>query len=243
MNEAARLLRNARRRTGLTQRQVAAKAGVPQSYVARIESSRLDPSVSSLSRLLRACATTLEAMPGSGEGVDRTLFRRDAAEDPRMTGSLAALRALADHDVRFVLIGGHAGLVHGSSLVTRDVDVCYDRDPGNLGRLTTALHAMHARLRGVDEDVPFVLDARTLCVGDSFTFETDHGAVDVLATPSGTRGYPDLAAGATRTDLGGFEVDVCSLDDLIRMKRATGRLKDSFAVEVLLALRDEIEGR
>ena len=74
MTEAARLLRYARRRAGLTQRALAAKAGVPQSYVARVETSRIDPSVSSLSRLLRGCETTLEAMPGSGEGVDRTLI-------------------------------------------------------------------------------------------------------------------------------------------------------------------------
>lgn len=75
MNEAARLLRHARKRAGLTQRALAAKAGVPQPYIARIESSATDPSVSSLSRLLRACETTLEALPGSGDGVDRTLIR------------------------------------------------------------------------------------------------------------------------------------------------------------------------
>lgn len=76
MNEAAWILRHARKRAGLTQRDLAAKAGVPQSYVARVESSTVDPTVSSLSRLLRACGTTLEAMPGTGEGVDRTVMKR-----------------------------------------------------------------------------------------------------------------------------------------------------------------------
>ena len=75
MTEAARLLRYARRRAGLTQRALAERAGVPQPYVARIESGRVDPSVSALSRLLRACETTLLVIPGSGEGVDRTLIR------------------------------------------------------------------------------------------------------------------------------------------------------------------------
>jgi transcriptional regulator with XRE-family HTH domain len=84
MTEAARLLRYARRRAGLTQRDLAAKCGVAQSYVARVESGRIDPSVSSLSRLLRACETTLEAMPGSGEGVDRTLFTLDRTPAERM---------------------------------------------------------------------------------------------------------------------------------------------------------------
>jgi hypothetical protein len=91
----------------------------------------------------------------------------------------------------------------------------------------------------VAEDVPFVLDARTLRNGDSFTFDTDLGAFDVLATPSGTSGYQDLAAGAQRMDIGGVEVDVVALDDLIRMKRAAGRVKDRLAVEELIALRDE----
>jgi predicted transcriptional regulator len=82
MTEAARLLRHARKRAGITQRALAAKAGVAQSYVARVESGRVDPTVSSLSRLLRACETTLEALPGSGEGVDRTLIRAMLARSP-----------------------------------------------------------------------------------------------------------------------------------------------------------------
>jgi predicted transcriptional regulator len=100
VTEAARLLRYARKRAGLSQRALAARAGVPQSYVARVESSRTDPTVSSLSRLLRACETTLEAMPGSGEGVDtsgmRTLLRLTPAE--RLATAVADARGLADFD-------------------------------------------------------------------------------------------------------------------------------------------------
>lgn len=154
---------------------------------------------------------------------------------------LAALRALHDAGVRFVLIGGLAGTERGSSLLTFDTDICYDRSPDNLERLASALVAMHARLRGVDEDVPFILDARTLRNGDSFTFETDYGPLDVLATPSGTTGYPDLVAGADAMEIGGITVQVVALDDLIRMKRAAGRAKDRAAVEILVALRDEID--
>lgn len=84
MTEAAWLLRYARKRAGLSQRALAEKAGVPQSYVARVESSKVDPTVSSLSRLLRACGTTLEAMPGAGDGVDTTLFTLDRTPAERM---------------------------------------------------------------------------------------------------------------------------------------------------------------
>jgi predicted transcriptional regulator len=93
VTEAARLLRYARKRAGLTQRALAAKAGVPQSYVARVESSAVDPQVSSLSRLLRACETTLEAMPGSGDGIDRTVMRRLLRLSPRERLDLAVADA------------------------------------------------------------------------------------------------------------------------------------------------------
>lgn len=97
MTEAARLLRHARRRAGLTQRALATRAGVAQSVVGRIESSRVDPTVSTLSKLLRACETTLEALPGSGAGVDRTLIamqlRRTPAE--RVSDAADAVRSLA----------------------------------------------------------------------------------------------------------------------------------------------------
>ena len=92
MLEAARLLRHARRRAGLTQRALAARAGVAQSVVGRIESSRVDPTVTTLSRLLRACETTLEALPGSGEGIDHSLLGLQLRHTPheRIVGAAQA---------------------------------------------------------------------------------------------------------------------------------------------------------
>ena len=98
MLEAARLLRHARRRAGLTQRALAEKAGVAQSVVGRIESSRVDPTVTTLSKLLRACETTLEALPGSGEGVDRTLLGHQLRQTPheRVVGAAIAANSIND---------------------------------------------------------------------------------------------------------------------------------------------------
>jgi hypothetical protein len=156
---------------------------------------------------------------------------------------LAILRTLVRHEVRFVMIGGVAGAVHGSPSVTMDLDICYDRRLDNLERLVSALRALKARLRGVDEDsdVPFVLDAATIRAGDHITFVTRHGDFDCLGTPAGTGGYDDIVRGAQQVDLDGLVVAVASLDDLIHMKRATGRAKDRAEVEILGALRDEID--
>ena len=151
-----------------------------------------------------------------------------------------ALYTLTDGGVRFVLIGGVAARILGSPSITRDLDVCYARDRKNLETLATVLQGLHARLRGASEHVPFRLDARTLAAGDSFTFMTDLGDLDVLATPSGTQGFDDLVKDATSVEIGGRTVLVASIDDLIRMKLAAGRLKDIAEVDILGALREEL---
>ncbi len=154
-----------------------------------------------------------------------------------------ALQALTDFGVRFVLIGGLAANVHGSESVTRDLDICYERDRENLERLAKALLSLHARLRGAPPDVPFLLDALTLEAGDTFTFATDAGSLDCLGTPSGTGGFETLEPNALVADVQGIRILVAALDDLIRMKRAAGRPKDRVEIEILGALRDELEGR
>lgn len=53
-SEPARLLREARLRAGLTQRELARRAGTSQSVVARIERGQTSPGHATLARLLRA---------------------------------------------------------------------------------------------------------------------------------------------------------------------------------------------
>lgn len=101
------------------------------------------------------------------------------------------------------------------------------------------LSTVHARLRGADDDVPFLLDAGTLLAGANLTFTTDLGDLDLLALPAGVAGYDELARSAELVDLGDTSVLVTTLDDLIRMKTAAGRAKDRAEVEILAALRDE----
>ena len=156
---------------------------------------------------------------------------------------VTALRTLVQDGVRFVLIGGYAGALRGSPVITGDVDVCYARDDENLQRLAGALRSLDARLRGAPADVPFQLDARALRAGDHFTFSTSAGPLDILGTPSGTRGFRDLDADATDEVVDGMTIRVASIEDLIRMKRASGRPKDRIALEWLSAVRDEAAGR
>ena len=159
-----------------------------------------------------------------------------AAFDP-----LRILKLLHRHGVRFVIIGGIAGRLWGSTTVTNDLDICYGRDRANLEWLARALRELKAKLRGADRDLPFQADARTLELGDHFTFVTSAGNFDCIGTPAGTTGYDQLARTATSMDLGDLSVPVAAIEELILMKRASARPKDLVEVQILAAVRDEIE--
>lgn len=155
----------------------------------------------------------------------------------------ALLRILREHRVDFVVIGGFAGNILGSPLITTDLDVCHARDAQNLERVVAALKEMHAYLRGAPPGLPFQLDVKTLANQINFTFSTDLGPLDMLGEPAGVSGYTGLIANAEVVDLDGIEVLVCAIEDLIRMKRAAGRMKDIGALPTLEALLVEIEER
>lgn len=147
------------------------------------------------------------------------------------------LRRLVESGVDFVVVGGVALRVHGSPRYTEDLDICYAADATNLDLLGAALLELDAKLRGVDEDVPFVPDGRTLRRTEILTLDTPAGPIDLLFRPAGAPSYEDLRARAVRMDLGGFGVMVASLDDLASMKRAAGRLRDIADLEEIEVIR------
>lgn len=159
-----------------------------------------------------------------------------SASDP-----LALIRALHERHVEFIVIGGVAARAHGSPSVTVDLDICYQRTRPNLEALAQVLRDLHSQLRGAAPGLPFQLDWRTLEMGDHFTLTTDVGDLDCLATPAGTEGYVDLVRHAVELDIAGLAIRFADLDDLIRMKRAAGRPKDRIELEVLGALRNELD--
>ena len=147
------------------------------------------------------------------------------------------LRRLVERGVDFVAIGGVALTAHGSARYTDDLDVCYSNDAMNLELLGTVLVELGARLRGVDEDVPFVPDGRTLRRSGILCLDSTEGPIDLLLQPAGAPPYDELRRRAVRMDLGGFGVLVASLDDLEAMKRAAGRPIDLIDLEEIEAIR------
>jgi len=72
--DAALLLRQARARSGLSQRALAARAGIAQPMISAIERGLQDPRHGTLDKLLRACGHELDLVLRVGEGVDATQF-------------------------------------------------------------------------------------------------------------------------------------------------------------------------
>lgn len=149
------------------------------------------------------------------------------------------LRALVDHGVDFVVVGGIAGLAHGSAYPTYDLDIAYARDRENVARLVAALREIGVSLRGAPADLPFVLEARTIEKGANFTFDSPDGSFDILGDAAGVTGYDELRGESIETAIEGVEVRVASIHHLIAMKRAANRTKDKLMVEEYIVLADE----
>lgn len=150
------------------------------------------------------------------------------------------LRRLTGAGVDFVVIGGIALVLHGSARLTRDLDIVFAPDRPNLEALGGVLSDLDAKLRGVDDELPFVPDGRTLDGVQLLTLQTSEGWLDVHRAPAGAPVYSTLRARAERQNLGDFAVLVASLDDLEAMKQAAGRpqdIADLEEIEVLSRVR------
>ena len=156
------------------------------------------------------------------------------------------LSALAEDEVRFVLIGGMAAILHGDVGVTVDLDVVPDREADNLERLARALRRLGARIRteGEPEGLPFDCSAEffgILAPDAIVNMTTAAGDLDVACCPSGTRGYSDLSRDAVRIEAADrLHILVASLEDIIRSKEAAGREKDRLALPRLRRLLDRL---
>ncbi|HEY6361762.1 MAG TPA: hypothetical protein VIX63_11695 [Vicinamibacterales bacterium] len=158
-----------------------------------------------------------------------------------MTDFEGLIRRLNEADVHFVLVGGFAATVLGSARVTVDLDVVYARTPENLSRLAAALAPVSPYLRGAPLGLPFRLDVQTLTRGLNFTLTTAMGDLDLLGEVAGGGTYEQLLPHTRRIRVCGVEIDVVTLPQLIRLKRAAGRPRDLAALAELEALLEEIQ--
>lgn len=132
------------------------------------------------------------------------------------------------HGVDYLTIGAFAVIAHGYVRATADVDLVARQDADNLAGLAAAFAELGARPRGVDDHLLDIdpTDPGTLASGASFTLVTDAGPVDYMNDVPGAADYDDMRRRAVDATAAGVAVRVVSLEDLIRMKRASGRPQD-----------------
>ena len=156
------------------------------------------------------------------------------------------LDLMTAHDVEFIVVGGQAEVILGSSRTTYDVDLCYRRTANNLERLAKALQELKPSLRGAPADLPFIIDAKSLALGSNFTFETPLIPLDLLGWLEPIGSYDDLIKTAEVHDYKGHTLHVIALEDLIHIKEHIARPKDRESLLHLRAIqqsrRKEAEG-
>ena len=156
--------------------------------------------------------------------------------------------ALSEHEVRYLLVGGAALELHGSSYVTQDVDVVYERSPENVRRLVLALAPFEPRCRvqGEPGGLPMRWHERTILNGDNFMLTTTVGDLDLLGIVAPGWRYEELVERfGARYEVEGLAVDMLTLEGLSETKRAADRPKDHIAIpeiEAMIEARDLSSG-
>lgn len=153
----------------------------------------------------------------------------------------AILRALVEHRVEFIVVGGVCGVLHGAPISTFDLDLVHSRNSANVERLVVALGTLEARYRtpGAGERKP---DRSHLSSAGHQLLMTRWGPLDLLGIVGSGRDYQELLPETTEMDLGpDLRVRVLNLRALIQIKEETAHEKDKAVLVILRRTLEEKE--
>lgn len=155
----------------------------------------------------------------------------------------ALLSRLQAQGVDFIIIGGFCGIMHGVSLVTRDLDVCGRFTPENLRRIEAAVRDLHPLHRLTANKLPLELTDELCTRLKNLYLQTDLGKLDCLSEVKGIGSYEDALKRSVLCRLSYGEFRMLDLDALITAKEAVGRENDMVAVRQLRAIKERVQGR
>jgi len=217
----------ARRRAGLSQRELADRLGCRQATIARWERDDRHPSLAETQAAVRACGLDLAVnlvsedwswWPQIAVALERSPAERLRVLSPPGAPDLGpALEALSAGNVPTVVIGEVAGALHGWPLVlsgTGTVEVCGER-------------------KGVGEQ----LLANGLTESEDLFATAAGQRISVIEHPPGTTGSRDLLRGAQTLDLPTGSVQVAGVLDLLRIADARDggrRSRKTLALQAVL---------
>ncbi len=154
-----------------------------------------------------------------------------------MNDFAAALRDLNAAGLRYVVVGGLAVIRHGAVRATKDIDAAVAMDAENLERLDALLRSWHA---ANPDGSP--LRTRVLSPGGVLALRTRHCLVDILSEQLLPGPFDDVLQRSDVKRIDGVQAPICSLADLVAMKRATGRGSDELDLERLREAHGELPG-
>jgi hypothetical protein len=157
-----------------------------------------------------------------------------------MGSTLDILKRLNIHKVDYVLVGGMACVVHGSQVVTQDVDVCAPLTLENLRRLCAALNDIHPRFRMARDLRPLPQNPEELDKFQNLYLLTDLGQLNVLSEIAGVGKYLEVERHVIQADFDGTIIKVLDLDTLLLAKQAMNSPKDRQVALELSAIRERL---
>jgi len=147
------------------------------------------------------------------------------------------LERLVKAGVDFVIVGGFAGVVHGCTYVTQDVDICCDFSAANLLALQKALSDLDPVHRMTPGRKKLQLTEQTCGQFKNLYLDTKIGQLDCLSFIDGLGGYDQVKRASRLIEVEDMKMCVLSLEALIKTKRAMNRPRDKEAVLQLEAIK------
>ncbi len=143
---------------------------------------------------------------------------------------LARIAALLEkHGLQCVLIGNAAAALQGAPVTTIDFDFMFRRSPANIRKLKAVARDLDATLLR-----PFYPQSGLIRLAR----DGDGLQVDFMSVIDGIHSFEGLRKRAGRVNVGGIDVLVATLPDIVKSKKAAGRPQD---LAVLAALEKTVE--
>jgi predicted nucleotidyltransferase len=151
----------------------------------------------------------------------------------------AALRALSEGGVEFVVVGGLAAVLNGAPVNTFDLDIVPARNEENISRLLRVLDGLDAVYR-MQRERRLKPNASHLSSPGHHNLITDCGPLDVLGTIGRGLGYEDLLPHTTEMEVGGgVRVQVLDLAMIVALKEELAGEKDLAVLPILRRTLEE----
>lgn len=140
------------------------------------------------------------------------------------------LLALSDENVSYMLVGAYALAAHGYPRATMDIDIWVMPSSQNADAVMRAIRRFGAPVHNLTKE-----DLKT--DGTIFQIGVAPRRIDIITKASGLQ-FKETFARSITVDIDGIKVHIPSIEDLIRNKRSTGRIKDLADVEILESLKN-----